>query len=131
MANDVNSVTLIGRLTRDPEFRTTNSGTSVCDLGLAVNESVKRGEEWQEDVSFFDITVWGRQAESVATHMAKGRQVGIAGRLKQERWENDQGEKRSKVKVVANTVQFLGGKGEGEGGSAPSAATKQDDDLPF
>lgn len=101
---NINSVSLIGHLTRDPE-----SFSAGCNLGLAVNERAKENGEWTDRASFFDITVFGKQAEACVEHLSKGSQVGVNGRLTQDRWEKD-GEKRSKVKIIAFAVQFLGGK---------------------
>ena len=104
-----NKVLLMGNLTRDPDLKALPSGSTVCDLGLAVNEKTKKDGEWVEEVSFFDITVWGKQGENCAEYLSKGRPVFIEGRLKLDTWEQE-GQKRSKLKVVANNVQFLGGK---------------------
>lgn len=128
----VNVVTLVGNLTRDPELRHTKGGTAVCDLGLAVNEREKEGDEWVERASFFDVTVWGNQAEACSKYLAKGKQVAVAGRLRQERWTNDAGENRSKVKVVAQTVQFLGSKADGDGSPPETKDSRySDEDIPF
>lgn len=120
-----NQVTLMGNLTRDPELRDAG-GTAVCDLGLAVNRTWKnRDGEKQEEVSFFDITVWAASAENCAKYLSKGRAVLVSGRLLQDRWQDkESGENRSKVKVVASSVQFLGGKNddaakEDDGGEPP------------
>ena len=101
----VNSVTLIGNLTRDPELRYTPSGSPVCNLRIAVNEWVK---DQGERPNYFDITVWGGQAEASAEHLKKGRQVGVQGRLHWREWEAKDGTKRQAVDVVANVVMFLG-----------------------
>lgn len=111
----VNTVTIVGHLTRDPELKTLQSGTSVCDLGVAVNERVKSGDQWEDRASFFDVTAYGGQAEAIAKFLSKGRQVAIAGRLRQERWQNQQGENRSRVKIIASEVQFVGGRPDGQG----------------
>jgi single-strand DNA-binding protein len=108
-----NSVILVGNLTRDPEVKFLQSGTAVCELGLAINERVKRGDEWVEDVCFVDVTLFGRTAEVAGEYLSKGAPVLIAGRLKYEQWEKD-GQKRSKLKVVAEKLQMLGGKQRSE-----------------
>lgn len=108
MAQDMNSVSIIGNLTRDPELRHTPSGTAVCNLGVAVNDRVKRGGEWQDTAYFFDVTVWAGQGESCAQYLSKGKKVGITGKLTWRSWEDKEtGAKRSKVEIVANSVQFL------------------------
>lgn len=111
-----NRVVLVGNLTRDVELRRTPQGTAVTDLGLAVNERVKRNEEWVDEVNFFDVTLWGRTAEVASEYLAKGSSVLIEGRLKYETWSQEDGSKRSKVKVVGEKMQMLGGKGGGQGG---------------
>jgi len=112
-----NRVILMGNLTRDPELRYTGGGTAVCSLSLAVNRRVKKGDRWEEEASFFDIVVFGKIAENSAEYLAKGRPVLVEGELVQRRWDDQEGRKRSKVEVVANTVQFLGGRGDSAGGS--------------
>lgn len=121
MAN-VNKVILIGNLTRDPEIRHTPKGTAVTDLGLAVNRyfSSDSGEK-REETTFVDVTLWGRQAEVAGQYLQKGRPVYIEGRLQMDTWEDkNTGQKRSKLKVVGEAMQLLGGRGEGEGGGGRS-----------
>ena len=122
----INSVVLVGNLTRDPELRHTPSGMAVCSLRLAVNTRRKDQAtgEWGEKPNFFDITVWGQQGENCAQYLAKGRQVGIQGRLEWREWEAQDGTKRQAVEVVADTVQFLGSRGDGEGGAAVRAGRR-------
>ena len=115
MAN-VNKVMLIGNLTRDPELKYIPSGKAVCDLGLAVNRTYKKdnGEE-VEEVCYLDITAWGRQAETCAEYLKKGRAVFVEGRLKYNKWDDKEtGKKRSKISVVAQRVQFLGSRNKDE-----------------
>lgn len=133
-----NRVILVGNLTRDPEVRYIPSGTAVCDVGLAINERVKRGEDWVEEVSFVDLTIWGRSAESAAEFLKKGSQILVEGRLKQESWETEDGQKRNKLKVVVDRLQFLAGKkgaNSGDDGSdepATVAAGKgSSENIPF
>jgi single-strand DNA-binding protein len=141
---DVNRVILAGRLTRDPEVRYTPSGTAVADLGLAITESFKNKEgEWEEKPVFVDVVVWGRQAETSGEYLYKGSPVLVEGRLQLDQWENQQGEKRSKLRVRAERVQFLGAprKDEGNATQADSAggsvsqgngpAVTDDEDIPF
>ncbi|MDH5789958.1 MAG: single-stranded DNA-binding protein [Nitrospinota bacterium] len=127
-----NKVLLMGNLTRDPELRFTSSGSALAKFGLAVNRKYKAGEEWKEEVCFVDITVWGKQAENCAEYLSKGRPVFIDGRLQFSTWETDDGQKRNKLEVVANSVQFLGQGGGGKPGMQPDmedAPVK--DDIPF
>lgn len=114
MANDVNVVVLIGRLTRDCELKYTTNGTAIGRLSIAVNRLKRSGDQREEEVSYFDVTVWGRQAETLSPYLLKGRQVCINGELRQSRWEQD-GQSRSRVEVVAFNIQLLGG---GSGGGA-------------
>ena len=113
-----NHVVLVGNVVRDPELRSLQNGTSVATLSLAVSESRKDADgNWIEDTSYFDVTVWGRSAEVVNSYAKKGSPVLVSGRLKQDTWEQD-GQRRSKVKIVADTVNLLtfgGGNGNGSG----------------
>ena len=144
MAGDINRVTLVGRLTRDPELRHIPSGTAVLELGLAVNgRQQDDAGNWVDKPNFFDVKVFGRQAETLAQHLQKGRRIGVDGRLDWRSWEAQDGTKRSKVDVVAQNVQFLDSRGDGESGGgyipADAAATPAgdfpssptDDDIPF
>lgn len=110
-----NRVVLMGNLTRDVELRYTPSGTAVTDISLAVNERIKKNDQWTDEVHFFDVTLWGRTAEIAGEYLSKGSPVLVEGRLKHDRWEQD-GQKRSKVKIVGEKMQMLGSKG---GGSSP------------
>jgi single-strand DNA-binding protein len=142
----INRVVLVGNLTRDPELRHTQSGMAVCSLRLAVNTRRKdETGQWVDKPNYFDITVWGNQGERCAQYLTKGRPVAIDGRLEWREWETPEGNKRQAVDVVADTVQFLGSRGDGEGGagtggyipseaSAPSGdfpSSPTDDDIPF
>ena len=111
---DLNSVVLVGRLTRDPELKYTPSGTAILGFDLAVNRSVKKGDSWTDEASFFNCTLFGKQAESVSKYMEKGKQVAISGELTQDRWEDKEGRKNSRVKIICNSLQLLGGKSEGK-----------------
>ncbi len=115
MASDINTVVLVGRLTRDAELKYTSGGTAVCKFSIAVNRNRKQGDQFVEEASFFDIVVWGRQGEAVQKYLEKGKQVAIQGELRQNRWEQD-GQPRSKVEIHAFNLQLLGGPG-GAGGS--------------
>ena len=144
MAANINRVVLVGNLTRDPELRHTPSGTAVCSLRIAVNTRRKDAAtgEWGEKPNYFDITVWGNQGENCAQYLAKGRPVAVDGRLEWREWEAQDGTKRSKVDVVAQTVQFLDSRQDSEspayvpaGAAAASGddfpTSPADDDIPF
>ena len=123
----------MGNLTRDPELRYTSGGTAVASFGLAVNRKFKQGEEWKDEVCFVDITVWAKQGENCAEYLNKGSLVFIEGRLNYQTWEAEGGQKRSKLEVVANNVQFLTPKGSSpqiETEPAPSHSSNADD-IPF
>jgi single-strand DNA-binding protein len=116
MARSFNQVILMGNLTRDPEVRQTPNGQSVCSFSLALNRSFKGSDgNWQEATDYIDVVAWGPLGERVAQYLSKGRPCLVNGRLQSRAWEQD-GQKRSKVEVVANDVTFLGGAGEGSGG---------------
>jgi single-strand DNA-binding protein len=126
MAN-LNRVLLIGNLTRDPEVRYTPKGTAVADIGIAVNR-VYSGEdgEKKEEVTFVDVTLWGRQAEVAQEYLKKGRQVFIEGRLQLDTWDDKQtGQKRSRLRVVAENMQMLGSRGDSETGSTPPGTQRR------
>lgn len=150
MAN-LNKVMLIGNLTRDPEVRHTPKGSAVADLGVAVNRKVQDGNGgWKDETTFVDVTVWGNSAENAQKYLSKGRGVFIEGRLQMDTWDDKTtGQKRSKLKVVADNLQFLpdgkggaprssnegqpGGRSDGgQGGSAgPADDYQEEDDIPF
>jgi single-strand DNA-binding protein len=120
-----NRVILIGNLTRDIELRYIPSGMAVADIGLAVNDRRKgQNGEWIEETTFVDVVVWGRTAEVMSEYLSKGSPVFIEGRLKLDTWEGQDGQKRSKMRVVCEKMQLIGAKGQGggEGGSPRSAA---------
>jgi single-strand DNA-binding protein len=153
--SDLNRVTLVGRLTRDPEVRYTSGGMPIVNIGLASNYRQKDSAsgEWVEKPNFFDVVGFGERFEKLASNLEKGRRIGIDGSLRWSSWETD-GQKRSKVEIIADTIQFLDSRGEGGGFSggasrqdfagqggdvAPDtsdfvpvgAATADDDDIPF
>jgi single-strand DNA-binding protein len=105
---DINHVTLIGRLTRDAEYKVLQSGQAVCNFSIAVNRRRKVGDQWEDEANYFDIVLWGKQADSLNRYLVKGKQIGIDGELRQDRWQQD-GQNRSKVVVSANNIQLLGG----------------------
>jgi single-strand DNA-binding protein len=118
MARSFNQVILMGNLTRDPELRSIPSGQQVCSFSLALNRSYKGADgNWQEATDFIDVVAWGPLGERVAQYLSKGRPCLVNGRLQSRSWEQE-GQKRSKVEVVAQDVTFLGGPGGGEGGNS-------------
>jgi single-strand DNA-binding protein len=156
-ATNINRVIITGNLTADPELRSLPSGTSVCKLRVACNTRRKDNAtgEWVDKPNFFDVTVWGAQGENCARYLSKGRPVAIDGRLEWREWESQEGHKRQAVDIIADAVQFLGGRDEGPGGggngftprsdipvdtndfaAAPaggssSSSSAPDDDIPF
>ncbi len=145
---DINSVVLVGRLTRNAELKYTNTGMAVSKISLAINRRWKKDDQWVDEVNYFDVTIWGKTAESLQQYLLKGKQIGVEGELRQSRWEQD-GKTHSKVEINANKVQLLGGGGKGEGMSqaykapesfAPNnapdngnvpATDEFEDDIPF
>jgi len=113
-----NRVVLMGNLTRDPELRYISTGTAVSEIGLAVNDRVKKGDQWVDEATFVDVTLWGRTAEVANEYLSKGSNILIEGRLKYDTWEKD-GQKRSKLRVVAEKMQMVGGGGGGSQGGGP------------
>jgi single-strand DNA-binding protein len=156
-ATNINRVVLTGNLTADPELRSLPSGTSVCKLRVASNTRRKDGAsgEWVDKPNFFDVTVWGAQGENCARYLSKGRPVAIDGRLEWREWETQEGAKRQSIDIIAESVQFLGGRDDAGGGgqsngfapradipvdtgdfaAAPagggSSSAPSDDDIPF
>jgi single-strand DNA-binding protein len=148
-ATNINRVVLTGNLTRDPELKSTTSGTSVCKLRLACNTRRRDSSgEWVDKPNYFDITVWGAQGENCAQYLQKGRPVAVDGRLEWREWEDQQGNKRQSVDIIADSVQFLGSRDGGENGGrftpqsdvpadtadfqpATSGGGAGDDDIPF
>lgn len=136
--SDINSVVLCGRVTRDAEVRYTSGGMAVSEISVAVNRWAGQGK--QEEVSFFEVSIWGKTAEALVQYLTKGRQIVVQGELRQERWEQD-GQKRSKVRVNANNIQLVGGRDDVQKptSSAPQPASKQmfgpegyeSDEIPF
>ncbi len=142
---DINHVVLVGRLTRDAELRYTNSGVPICKFSIAINRRKKSGDDWVEEANFFDAVLIGRLGEAINQYLTKGKQIGLQGELRQNRWEQD-GQPRSKVEIFATNVQLLGSRGGGSRDSsqygAPSNESKGrpqndndinefEDDIPF
>ena len=153
-ATNINRVVLTGNLTRDPELRSTPSGMSVCSLRIASNTRRKDNAtgEWTDKPNYFSVTVWGAQGENCARFLSKGRPVAIDGRLEWREWTAQDGGKREAIEIVADAVQFLGGRDDAGGGGgggftprsdvpvddrdfqpagAPSGGSPSDDDIPF
>ena len=128
---DNNVVSINGRLTREAELRFSTSGTVILRFSIAVNRSVKKGDKWEDEASFFDCAMFGKMAESVSKYLNKGKQVSIIGELVQNRWEKD-GEKRSKVEIIVNRLQLLGGKDEQKQDNQEQQGPESfEDDIPF
>ena len=122
MAADINRVTLVGRLTRDAELRYVSENLAVCTMGLAVNRKRKQGDDWVEEASFFDIVLFGRLGEVISRYLTKGKQIAVDGQLRQNRWEQD-GQRRSKVEIIASDLQLLGSsRSEGSDGYSSAAS---------
>src|SRR5947199_8406091 len=127
-ATNINRVVLTGNLTRDPELRSTPSGTSVCSLRVACNTRRKDASgEWVDKPNFFDVTVWGAQGENCATYLSKGRPVAIDGRLEWREWQDKEGNKRQSVDIIADNVQFLSSPDGFNGGGGGNGFTPQSD----
>lgn len=120
----INKSIISGNLTRDPELRQTQSGTSVLSMAVAVNERVKRGDQWEDRPSYVDVTVWGARAEALSKFLRKGLRVAVSGRLRQDRWQDKQtGENRSRLGIVADEVDVMTPRDRGQqGGYQPQAS---------
>jgi single-strand DNA-binding protein len=139
---DINHVVLVGRLTRDVELKYTNTGFAIANLSLAVNRRVKKDDTWQEEGNFFNCVLIGKRAEALAQYLVKGKQLGIQGELRQDRWEQA-GQPRSRVEIFVNDIQLLGGRSPEQGSAVPPgkagehpaaeipSADDFDDDIPF
>jgi single-strand DNA-binding protein len=121
--SDLNEVVISGRLTRDAELRHTPSGTAVTDIIVASNRIWSKDSEKQEEATFVDVTIWGKQAESLAQYLTKGRHIMLTGRLKLNKWETEEGDRRSKLTVVAEKVNLTPGGTPGGNGYASESAT--------
>ena len=123
---DVNTVVIVGRLVRDlnpsdsREFAYTPNGQARANISVAVNTRRKNGDQWVDEVNFFNITIWGKTAENLKPYLTKGKQICVEGHLKQDRWEKD-GQKQSRITIVADNVQLLGGRGDNSQGSGQMA----------
>jgi len=126
-ATNINRVVLTGNLTADPELRSLPSGMSVCKLRVACNTRRKgAGGEWEDKPNFFDVTVWGAQGENSARYLSKGRPVAIDGRLEWREWQDKEGNKRQSIDIIADSVQFLGGRDDAGGGQSGGFTPRSD-----
>jgi single-strand DNA-binding protein len=112
--SDLAVAVIVGRLTRDAELKYTNSGQAVCHFSVATSSRRKKGDQWVDESSFWDVDLWGKQGESINQYLTKGKLVAVEGAMRQDRWEQD-GQTRSKTLITANTVQLLGSSGGGSG----------------
>lgn len=132
--SDINSIIIVGRLTRDIELKYSTKGTAIGKMGIAVNESVKKNEVWENEVRFFNVTIFGQMAESLRPYLLKGTQIGIQGKLKQNRWEQN-GQARSSIDIIATSIQLLGSKekpaGSKEKQQGNNINADYEDDIPF
>jgi len=137
----INRVTVSGNLTRDPELRATSSGLSVLNIGMAVNDRRKNQEtgQWEDQPNFVDVTVFGARADALSSILSKGFKIAVDGKLRWSQWENKQGERRSKLEIIADEIELMTSRGE-SGGSAPysapdgdtgSGSGKNDEEIPF
>jgi single-strand DNA-binding protein len=126
MASDLNSVTLVGRLTRDVELKYGTSGTAIANFSIASNQSRKQGDQWVEEAHYFDCVLLGRRADALQRYLTKGQRVGVLGTLQQDRWQDKQsGQNRSKIRVLVNDIQLLGGRDSGGGNGGDSYGGQQ------
>ncbi len=134
-ATNINRVVLTGNLTRDPELRSLPSGMSVCSMRIACNTRRKgQSGEWEDKPNFFDVTVWGAQGENCARYLAKGRPIAVDGRLEWREYQTQDGQKRQAIDIIADSVQFLGGRddaGTGNGFAGPRQDTAGGSDVPI
>ena len=134
--SDLNEVVISGRLTRDSELSSTPSGTAVTDVIIASNRVWSKDSDRQEETTFVDVTIWGRQAESLQNYLVKGRHVMVVGRLKLNKWETDEGDKRSKLTMVAEKINLTPGGARNNNGQSPSASQEKEratatEEVPF
>jgi len=133
---NINRVIITGNLTRDPEMRSLPSGTSLCSMRIACNgrRQNRETQQWEDVPNYFDVTVWGQQGENCSRYLSKGRGVAVDGRLQWREWTDQQGNKRQSVDIVAESVQFLGGRddaGAGNGNGFSSSARAAESDVPI
>ena len=129
---DINIFIVTGRITRDAELKYTNSGTAVLNGSLAYSRSIKKGDQWEDKSCYIEFIIWGRRGESLKNYLTKGQQVTVSGELDFETWENKEGQKRSRHKLIVQDIRLMGGKKEG--GYTPKETATDDgfeDDIPF
>lgn len=142
MASDLNQVMVVGNLVRDMELKYTSGGMPIGSFSIANNRPKKTDGQWSEEANFFDVTVFGKVSEALQQYLVKGKKVGVSGELKQDRWQNQEGQNRSKVQIIARDIQLLGGREQGTtppqapetqapAPAAPSPSDGFDDDIPF
>jgi single-strand DNA-binding protein len=133
MSKDINSVVLVGRLTRDADLKTVGN-TSLLEFSIASNYRTKKGDEWTDQVNFFECDIWGKGAEALAKHMVKGKKIAVKGELRQERWEQE-GQKRNRVKILCEEIELLSQVEAAQEGqqasSGQDASLGPKDDIPF
>lgn len=135
MAQDIVSVFAIGRLTRDAELRYTSGGLAISKFSIACNSRAKKGDQWIDEASFFEVSVFGKSAETLNQYLTKGKQIAVQGRMKQERWEHE-GKNMSKIVINADSVQLLGGDKNTQGSAqdarnSPSRASETASGIPL
>ena len=133
MAKDLNKVMLIGRLGQDPEVRYTQSGTAVCSISMATTDSVKRGDQWEDETDWHNLVFWGRLAEIVGEYLGKGSKLFVEGKQKTRSWEDRDGNKRYTTEVIVRDMIMLDTRqaGNGGGGNAEGPPPAGEDDVPF
>lgn len=141
-SSNINAVTVTGNLTKDPELRETSNGTPVCELRMACNAAIKRGDEWESKPNYFQVNVWGSMAKNCEKYLNQGSKVGVMGRLEWQKWESKEGGTNSRVVIVANQVEFLDSKEQSQARAKKAQQEmpedgnvdkedEDDDDVPF
>lgn len=128
MSKDINCVVVTGRLVRDAELKMTNGGMAITSFSIAVNRSVKTGDEWKDEAQFFDVTLFGKQGEVLHPYLVKGASICVDGELKQDRWEKD-GKTNSKISIVGNSVKLMGGSKGGNHSSNSEGSNQRSRDF--
>lgn len=133
--NDLNSVIIVGNLTKDIEVKYTQSGSAIGNISIASNRSKKQGDQWVDEVSYFDVVLFGKSAENLQQYLTKGKKVAVQGHLKQDRWKDQQGNNKSKISIISESIQFVGGNnGQKSEDVPPQTEAEQmgfDTDVPF